>query len=594
VSDPNPWPPSRPTTAQQRRDVGLAAAVAAGAAVATVLVNSMGAFPFGAAPSLGEQLAWSLALTVPLALRRRFPATVVLVIAAAFVAAQARQIGDNLVPSIALFIAIYSLGAWGADRSTAKWVRVGVIIAMFGWLGVSMSRQLAGPPMEFASAAGPLDPLLALALYTIGFNLVFFLSAYFFGDVAWQARRRQHELLVQGEELRRSQAENARQAVVAERLRIARDLHDVVAHHVSVMGVQAAAARRTLDSDREQASTSLSAVEQTARTAIGELRDLVGVLRAEPPESPELAAAAADGQGHPSAPGLDQVADLVADIRQSSGPTGWRPRADRHARAGGRARRRTGGGSARQRWLPRTRTVSTARCLPGSEPVSGDAGPVRVLLADDQELVRAGFRVILSAEPDVEVVAEARDGTEAVRLAGHHRPDVVLMDVQMPQLDGLAATRQILAADDPVKVVILTTFDREDYLFEALRSGASGFLLKNARPEDLVESVRVVSRGDALLSPEVTRRVIERFGAPAQPVDPYRPPELTDREFEVLVLMARGATNTEIAGRLYLGETTVKTHVSRVLTKLGLRDRTQAVVFAYERGVVAPGAGAAP
>ncbi|WP_116101309.1 response regulator [Amycolatopsis thermalba] len=216
---------------------------------------------------------------------------------------------------------------------------------------------------------------------------------------------------------------------------------------------------------------------------------------------------------------------------------------------------------------------------------------LRVVLADDQDLVRAGFRVILGTEPGIEVVGEARDGAEAVEPGVRTGPDVVLMDVQMPGLDGLEATRRILGdrpADAGVKVVILTTFDREDYLFEALRAGASGFLLKNASPEDLIESVRVVARGDALLSPAVTRRVISRFTTPA-PATGHRPPELTDREFEVLVLMARGASNGEIAAELVLGETTVKTHVSRILRKLGLRDRTSAVVFAYEHGIVAPG-----
>ncbi|TWH20425.1 response regulator [Prauserella rugosa] len=233
---------------------------------------------------------------------------------------------------------------------------------------------------------------------------------------------------------------------------------------------------------------------------------------------------------------------------------------------------------------------------------------LRVVLADDQALVRAGFRVILGAEPDVEVVGEAGDGLEAVRMVGELRPDVVLMDVQMPGIDGLEATRRILAengsppnstpengtpengAGGVPRIVILTTFDREDYLFEALQAGASGFLLKNAAPEDLVESVRVVARGDALLSPEVTRRVIARFAEPAAaPVPQHRPDELTEREYEVLVMLGRGASNGEIARRLVVSEATVKTHVSRVLAKLGLRDRTHAVVFAYENGIVAPG-----
>jgi DNA-binding NarL/FixJ family response regulator len=229
--------------------------------------------------------------------------------------------------------------------------------------------------------------------------------------------------------------------------------------------------------------------------------------------------------------------------------------------------------------------------------MSGDR--IRVVLVDDQELVRAGFRVILGTEDDIEVVGEAGNGAEAVDRIAELGPDVVLMDVQMPDVDGLEATRQVLArggpaandADRPVRVVILTTFDREDYLFEALKAGASGFLLKNARPEDLIDAVRVVARGDALLSPEVTRRVIQRFSSPrGTAAQLHRPPELTERECEVLVALARGASNAEIAEQLFLGETTVKTHVSRVLMKLGLRDRTQAVVYAYEHGVVAPGA----
>jgi DNA-binding NarL/FixJ family response regulator len=233
----------------------------------------------------------------------------------------------------------------------------------------------------------------------------------------------------------------------------------------------------------------------------------------------------------------------------------------------------------------------------GAEPVGPaepDAGPdaehpLRVLLVDDQALVRSGFALILSVEPDIEVVGQAADGRAAVELAARLRPDVILMDVQMPRLDGVGATRLIVESGHG-RVVMLTTFDRDDYLFDALRAGASGFLLKNADPDDLVEAVRAVGRGHALLAPEVTRRVIARFAGQQQAH--YRPDllaALTDRELEVLQLVAAGLSNTEVAARLYLGEATVKTHVSRVLAKLGLRDRVQAVVFAYESGVVAPG-----
>ncbi|MFC4067929.1 response regulator [Actinoplanes subglobosus] len=211
---------------------------------------------------------------------------------------------------------------------------------------------------------------------------------------------------------------------------------------------------------------------------------------------------------------------------------------------------------------------------------------VTVLLADDHQLVRTGFRVILEMEDDITVVGEAADGAQAVEMALRLRPDVVLMDVEMPGVDGLEATRRI-AADGGPSVLILTTFDRDDYLFAALRAGASGFLLKNGTPEALTEAVRVVASGEALLAPAVTRRVISTFTTPN--TTGVRLDQLTPREHEVLVLLAGGATNAEIATTLRLGETTVKTHVSRILMKVGARDRTQAVVLAYELGVVRPG-----
>lgn len=236
--------------------------------------------------------------------------------------------------------------------------------------------------------------------------------------------------------------------------------------------------------------------------------------------------------------------------------------------------------------------------VPGA---AADAGPVRVVLVDDQALLRAGIVTILGAQPGVVVVGEAGSGREAVAMARALQPDVICMDVQMPGMDGLEATRHIVA--DPsvrARVLMLTTFNREDYLLEALRAGASGFLLKNSRPEHLVDAIRAVAAGDALLAPEVTRAVIERAMSPAPPPGGGGPDDdgpggpaavrgvLTEREVEVLRLVARGLSNDEIAAELFLGRATVKTHVSNVLMKLGLRDRVQAVVFAYEHGVAHP------
>jgi DNA-binding NarL/FixJ family response regulator len=217
---------------------------------------------------------------------------------------------------------------------------------------------------------------------------------------------------------------------------------------------------------------------------------------------------------------------------------------------------------------------------------------IRVLIVDDQALVRAGFRMILEAEPEIEVVGEAGDGDEAVAEARRLEPDVVLMDVRMPELDGIEATRRLLADGTSTKVVMLTTFDLDQYVYEALRAGASGFLLKDVPPEQLVAGIYTVASGDALLAPSVTRRVIEEFVR--RPPDSMRmtPPELaelTPRELEVLKSMARGLSNAEIATELFVSETTVKTHVAHVLMKLGLRDRVQAVVAAYESGLVEPG-----
>ncbi|HET9847726.1 MAG TPA: response regulator transcription factor [Candidatus Dormibacteraeota bacterium] len=217
---------------------------------------------------------------------------------------------------------------------------------------------------------------------------------------------------------------------------------------------------------------------------------------------------------------------------------------------------------------------------------------VRVLIVDDQALVRAGFKMILQAQPDIHVVGEAGDGEQAVALVRSLQPDVVLMDVRMPGLDGIEATRRIKAEGLPSKVVILTTYDLDEYVFDALTAGATGFLLKHVPPEDLVHGVRLAAEGDALLAPSVTRRLIEEFTRGRAAVQPSSDEfhTLTERERDVLRLLARGLSNAEIAGELHVGEATIKTHVAHLLDKLDLRDRVQAVIYAYEVGLVKPGA----
>jgi DNA-binding NarL/FixJ family response regulator len=213
--------------------------------------------------------------------------------------------------------------------------------------------------------------------------------------------------------------------------------------------------------------------------------------------------------------------------------------------------------------------------------------PIRVLLCDDQALVRSGFRMILDARPDLEVVGEAGDGLQAVEQTRMLEPDVVVMDVRMPNLDGISATRQIVATGSPARVLILTTFDPDEYVYEAIRAGASGFLLKDVKPEELADAIRVVAAGNALLGASVTTRLLERFGN-APPATAPSLEELTEREREILRLVAEGLSNAEIAERLVVSETTVKSHVSSVLRKLGVRDRVQAVIAAYDTGLVRP------
>jgi DNA-binding NarL/FixJ family response regulator len=237
--------------------------------------------------------------------------------------------------------------------------------------------------------------------------------------------------------------------------------------------------------------------------------------------------------------------------------------------------------------------MSSASWMTGmSEPAISGPEPLRILIVDDQAVVRLGFAALLESQPDLAVVGAAGDGQQGVRMARQLAPDVVLMDIRMPVMDGIGATRELMGIPSPPRVLVLTTFDLDDYVYDALRAGASGFLLKDATPEEILSAVRVVGGGDALLAPAVTSRLIAEFAARARLVPPPELASLTPREREVLLLVASGLANGEIAARLCLAEQTVKSHVSSVLFKLGLRDRVQAVILAYESGLVVPGAGA--
>jgi signal transduction histidine kinase len=305
--EPTAWRRPGPTAEQRRNDVFVGVAVAALAQLNLVLATSAGMFVTGPPPSRLEQIVWPLAVTLPLAVRRRWPTAAAIVISAAFIAAQIRHAPEQQVSNGALYIAIYTLGAWGRDRARARWVRIAIIVAMFAWLAVAVGRDVADLPADaFADAAGPLEPLLAAIAGGVLLNALFFGFAYYFGETAWISARRRHQLEVQAEELRRLAAEAGERAVMGERVRIARELHDVVAHHVSVMGVQASATRRVLDRDPAKARAALAAVEQSARTAVEELRRMLNLLRAT--GGPEE---------RPSGSGVDHLEELVANARDA-------------------------------------------------------------------------------------------------------------------------------------------------------------------------------------------------------------------------------------------------------------------------------------
>ena len=420
-----------------------------------------------------------------------------------------------------------------------------------------------------------------------------------------------------------------------ERLRIARELHDSLTHSISVICVQAGVAAHLARKRGEDVPPALLAIQEAGTDAARELRTTLSVLRSEedgdcsdlgqldrlvarlraaglpvtvtvtgtqrplPPEADQAAyrivqealtnvsrhAGRACARVHlhysPDALSVQVDDDGTGSQHQHWPPAGGsRAGPDRHAGTGDRARR------------PAPRRTPGRRRLPGVRraPRSGTV-VIRILLADDQALIRSGIRSLLEAEDDIEVVAEAADGRQAVILAAEHRPDIALVDIQMPVLDGLQATRQIVADKrlDGVRVVILTNYGLDEYIFRALRAGASGFLLKDTEPAELLQALRVITRGDALLSPAVTRRLISEFVArPPDAIAAAGMESLTNREREVVALVAHGLSNDEIAEAMVLSPTTAKTHVSRAMIKLGARDRAQLVVFAYQAGLVTP------
>ncbi len=377
----------------------------------------------------------------------------------------------------------------------------------------------------------------------------------------------------------RAREEEARRRVDAERLRIARELHDVVAHSIAMINVQAGVAAHVISEQPDEAARALVAIKGASKEALRELRTILDVLRQ-----------ADEGDSMAPAPGLSQLDALVSTTTQAGLPT--------MLTVSGAARRLAPiVDLAAYRIVQESLTNVLRHAGPASASVSVTyrADDVVIAVEDDGRGVprEGGLALLLDSAPDIEVVGEAGDGQVAVALARQTRADLVLMDIRMPGVDGLEATRRIEADEDlaGVKVLILTTFEADDYVFEALRAGASGFMVKDTEPADLLQAVRVVARGDSLLSPGVTRRLIAEVVSRSERIQgsPAALAVLTDREREVMALVAGGLSNEEIAAELYLSPLTAKTHVSRAMSKLGARDRAQLVVLAYQSGLVSTG-----
>jgi DNA-binding NarL/FixJ family response regulator len=511
-------------------------------------------------------------LLLPLVLRRRAPTEVFALVMLAC-GVELLLAGGFLAANAGVLVALYTL-VGHAPRRVAT---AGVGVALAGTVPFALHfHELSGP---------------GGVLVVWGVLVVHIVLATVLGE-RLRVRAREREALEQRAVLiAADQAHREAAAAAAERGRIARELHDVVAHSLSVVIAQADGGRYAAARDPRAALAALETIARGGRAPRARPGGGRDRLSRRPGGADQRAQARGPGRGRRGHAALGAGGgDGRGGRRRHGGDRGPRrpgPRAGRDARPGRAARRHAAGRPTPGRRLRGPRDA--ARRARGSAPVSR---ATRVFLVDDQALVRAGFRLVIESQPDLTVVGEAGDGRAALAALAVTSADVVLMDVRMPALDGVEATAQLIARDGEraPRVVILTTFDLDEHVFSALRAGASGFMLKDAEPEELLAAIRAVASGDAVIAPSATRRLIAQVAdrLPGAVEDP-RIGELTEREREVLLAVARGASNAEIGGELFMAEATVKTHVGRLLAKLGARDRVQLVVFAYESGLVRAG-----
>jgi DNA-binding NarL/FixJ family response regulator/signal transduction histidine kinase len=547
-------------------DVMIAAAIAALSLVGLAARHRLGH------PGV---IVFCIALCVPLPLRRRSQAACFALVAlVAFVQwlTSTPQLADA-----AVLVALYWVALDGEPTEivvASVVVEAGAIMAATRW-SPSQSLKVWVGLSGLAVAAGVL------------------------GVTIRQRRALLNSLQEKAARLEFERDQEGRLGAAAERARIAREMHDIVAHNLTMMIGLADGASYALDSSPERALSAMERVSATGRQALMEMRRLLGVLRDE-----------ADAHPLEPQPDLDRLDDLVARVEAAGIPVTLETDGDPQVLSGGghpvggacRVRRaRTAGNARTGRRIRRTTRGWSAiggrmACPP--QPDAGRTQPgvmtTEILLVDDQELMRMGFRMVIDSQADLAVVGEAADGREAIEVTTRLEPDVILMDVRMPEMDGVEATRLIVESDSKTRIIILTTFDLDEYVYAALRAGASGFLLKDTQPADLLSAIRAVANGDAVVAPRVTRRLLStyahRLPSPTNTDAGARErlEQLTAREHEVLLQVARSLSNAEIAEQLMLSEATVKSHVGRILSKLDLRDRVQIVVFACESGLITP------